>query len=158
MELDKRINDIGTIMTCFSIEAAKEYLGQQGYFTNTIDDYQDLEKFTDFRTLDRVDDDDTPFVAGDLCYQFFLPAEYVRPAEKKKWRPFTLEEFRAKFPLLSPVTFRRKKNGDPKTICFLGYIASESIILGNEWHRLNNLFDDYELQDKDGWTPFGVEE
>lgn len=39
MELDKRINDIGAIMTCFSIEAAKEYLGQQGYFTNTIDEF-----------------------------------------------------------------------------------------------------------------------
>lgn len=159
MQLDKRINDIGAIMTCFSIEAAKEYLGQQGYFTNTIDDYQDLEKFTDFRTLDRVDDDDTPFVAGDLCYPFFLPAEYVRPVEeKKKWRPFTLDEFRAKFPLLSPVTLRGKTYREPKTYCFIGYTASGEIILGSSWFRLNNLFENYELKAEDGWTPFGVEE
>ena len=157
MQLDKRIKDIGAIMTCFSIEAAKkEYLGQEGYFTNTIDDYQNL-KFTDFGTLDRVDDDDTPFGTGQLCYQFFLPAEFVRPAEEKKGRPFTLDEFRAKFPLLSPVTLRRKKNGDPKTFCFIGYTANEAIILGNDWCSLNNLFEDYELKDENGWTLFGVE-
>lgn len=160
MELDKRIKDTGSILTCFSIEAAKEYLGQKGYFTNTIDDYQNLENFTDFRTLTEVCDDDTPFCTGQLCYQFFLPAAYVRPVEeKKKWRPFTLDEFRAKFPLLSPVTLRRKKNGDPKTFCFIGYTARGAIILGSDWCSLNNLFEDYELKDEYGkWTPFGVEE
>lgn len=158
MELDKRIKDTGAIMTCFSIKAAKEYLGQKGYFTNTIDDYQHLG-FTDFGTLDRVDDDDTPFCMGQLCYQFFLPAEFVSPVEeKKKWRPFTLEKFLAKFPLLSPVTIRRSPQGEPRTYCFIGYIASGLIILGNEWHRFNDLFEDYELQDENDWTPFGVEE
>lgn len=158
MELDKRIKDTGSILTCFSIEAAKEYLGQQGYFTSDIDDYQNLERFTAFGTLDRVDDDGTPFCTGRLCYQFFLPAEFVRPVEeKKKWRPFTLDEFRARFPLLSPVTIRRKANGDPRTFCFIGYHADSRIILGNDWYSFDDLFIDYELKDKDGWTPFGVE-
>lgn len=159
MQLDKRIKDTGSILTCFSIEAAKEYLGQKGYFTNTIDDYQSLEQFTDFRTLSEVTDDDIPFGTGRLCYQFFLPAAYVSPAEEKKGRPFTLDEFRAKFPLLSPVTIRKKPQGDPRTYCFIGYTANGAIILGNEWHRLDILFQDFELKDEDGnWTPFGVEE
>lgn len=160
MELDKRINDTGSILTCFSIEAAKKYVGQKGYFTNTIDDYQNLENFTDFRTLTEVCDDDTPFCAGQVCYQFFLPAAFVRPVEeKKKWRPFTLDEFRAKFPLLSPVAFQEKKEGIPKTFCFIGYKADGRIILGNNWCSLNNLFENYELKDEDGnWMPFGVEE
>lgn len=159
MELDKRIKDIGAIMTCFSIEAAKEYLGQQGYFTSEIIDYQDLEKHTDFRTLDEIHDDDRPFIVGNVCYAFFLPAAFVKPVEKKKkWRPFTLDEFRAKFPLLSPVTFRRKKNGVPKIFCFVGYTADGGIILGTNWFNPKDLFDRYELKDKDGWTPFGVEE
>ena len=159
MELDKRIKDIGAIMTCFSIEAAKQYLGQKGYFTSDIDHYRDLD-LTDFGTLDRVDNDDTPFCAGQVCYPFFLPAAYVRPVEeKKKWRPFTLDEFRAKFPLLSPVTFRRKASEVPKTFCFVGYTANGAIILGSNWYSLNNLFEDYELKGEDGnWTPFGVEE
>lgn len=162
MQLDKRINDIGVILTCFSIEAAKEYLGQQGYFTNTIDDYQNLEKFTDFRTLVRVDDDGTPFVAGDLCYPFFLPAEFVRPAETKKWRPFTLEEFRARFSLLSPVTYRWKKGDRSFTMCVTGYEVSdgrEYVILGGRYYGFCELVCENELQDKDGnWTPFGVVE
>lgn len=158
MQLDKRIKDTGSILTCFSIEAAKEYLGQKGYFTNTIDDYQNLEKFTDFRTLSEVCDDETPFGTGQLCYQFFLPAEFVRPAEKK-WRQFTLSEFLAKFPLLSPVTFRRKKSEIPATFCFVGYTANGAVILGSDWCSFDILFADYELKDEDGnWTPFGVEE
>lgn len=157
MELDKRIKDTGSILTCFSIEAAKEYLGQKGYFSSDIDHYRDLD-LTDFRTLTEVCDDDTPFCAGQLCYPFFLPAEFVRPAETKRWRPFTLDEFRAKFPLLSPVTFRRRADGVPQTFCFLGY-DDKAIILGLGWNSFENLFDVFELKDKDGnWTPFGVEE
>jgi hypothetical protein len=159
MELDKRIDDIRVkLMTCFNTDEAKQYLGQQGFFADEIYAYHDLDH-VDFRTLDRVDGDHVPFVAGDLCYQFFLPAAYVRPAEEKKGRPFTLDEFRAKFPLLSPVTFKEKKEGIPKTFCFIGYKADGRIILGNNWCSLNNLFENYELQDKDGnWVPFGVEE
>lgn len=159
MELDKRIyEDRRVIFTCFTAEDAKKYVGQKGYFTNTIDDYQNLERFTDFRTLAEVGDDETPFSTGQLCYQFFLPAEFVRPAETKRWRPFTLDEFRAKFPLLSPVTFRRRADGVPQTFCFLGY-DDKAIILGLGWNSFENLFDVFELKDKDGnWTPFGVEE
>lgn len=163
MELDKRINDIGAILTCFSIKAAKEYLGQQGYFTSDIDHYQDLD-LTDFRTLTEVCDDDTPFCAGQVCYQFFLPAEFVRPAEKKKpaekkWRPFTLDEFLAKFPLGSPVTFRRKIDGRICTKCFTGYEPAEGNVFFGIVYSLVEMFRDYELKDKDGnWTPFGVEE
>lgn len=165
MELDKRIKDTGSILTCFSIEAAKEYLGQKGYFADEIYAYHDLDH-VDFRTLDRVDGDHVPFVAGDLCYQFFLPAEFVRPAEtpaEKKWRPFTLDEFLKRFPLLSPVTYREKKNSNCYTVCVIGHGCSRNgamrVNLGGFFYELDNLFNCYELQDKDGnWTPFGVEE
>lgn len=163
MQLDKRINDTGSILTCFSIEAAKEYLGQKGYFTNTIDDYQNLERFTDFRTLAEVTDDDTPFCTGQCCYQFFLPVAFVRPAEEKKWRPFTLDEFLKRFPLLSPVTYREKKHSNCFTLCVTGYGCLEHgtamVYLGGFHNGLNTLFDCYELKDENGnWTPFGVEE
>lgn len=160
MELDKRIyEDRRIIFNCFSAEDAKKYVGQKGYFADRIHPYQDLDK-TYFGTLDKVDDDEIPFKTGRIFYQLFLPAAYVRPVEeKKKWRPFTLAEFRARFPLLSTVTFQEKKEGIPKTFCFIGYKADGRIILGNNWCSLNNLFENYELKDEDGnWTPFGVEE
>lgn len=160
LELDKRINeDKRIIFTCFTAENAKKYVGQQGFFADEIYAYHDLDH-VDFRTLDRVDGDHVPFCTDKLCYQFFLPAEFVRPVEEtKKWRPFfTTDEFRAKFPLLSPVTFKEKKEGIPKTFCFIGYKADGRIILGNNWFRFNSLFEDYELKDEDGnWVPFGVE-
>ncbi len=159
MQLDKRIyEDRRIIFNCFSAEDAKKYVGQKGYFADRIHPYQDLDK-TYFGTLDKVDDDEIPFKTGRIFYQFFLPAEFVRPAEEKRWRPFTLDEFRAKFPLLSPVTFRRKTSEVPQTFCFVGYTANGAIILGSDWCSFDVLFADYELKDKDGnWTPFGVEE
>lgn len=161
MELDERIyEDRRLIFNCFSAEDAKKYVGQKGFFADKIHAYQDLDT-TDFGTLDKVDDDEIPFKTGLIFYDFFLPAEFVRPVEeKKKWRPFTLDEFRAKFPLLSPVTFKEKKEGLPKTFCFIGYNSvSGVIILGPDYCALRTLFGAYELQDKDGkWTPFGVEE
>lgn len=162
MELDKRIyEDRRVIFTCFTAEDAKKFVGRKGFFADEIYAYRDLD-FTDFGTLDGVDADDVPFKSGSLRHQFFLPAEFVRPAEtpaEKKWRPFTLNEFLARFPLLSPAVFRRKTNGELRTYSFIGYIASEGIILGNDWRRLENLFEDYELKGEDGsWTPFGVEE
>ena len=163
MQLDKRIKDTGSILTCFTAEDAKKYVGQKGFFADEIYAYHDLDH-VDFRTLDRVDDDHVPFVVpGNLCYQFFLPAEFVRPAEEKKWRPFTLDEFLKRFPLLSPVTYREKKHSNCFTLCVTGYGCLEHgtamVYLGGFHNGLNTLFDCYELKDKDGnWTPFGVEE
>ena len=169
MELDKRIKDTGSILTCFSIEAAKKYLGQQGYFTNTIDDYQNLEQFTDFRTLARVVDDDTPFVADNLCYQFFLPAEFVRPVEeKKKWRPYTLMEFEDKFHIGLPINFRKKgAEGYEKCLILNGYSHHQYegetityIYIGSDPYTLDELFNEYEWQKHytEDFEPFGVEE
>lgn len=164
MTLDKRIKDPTKIFNCFSTEEARAYLGKTGYFADRFSDFEFVTKCC-FQILDDVKEQSSPFSTGfgDIYRQFFLPAEFVEGHEsskkKKKWRPFTLDEFRAKFPLFSPVTFRRKTNGELRTYCFIGYIASGTIILGNDWRRFDNLFEDYELQDKDGnWTPFGVEE
>lgn len=162
MKLDKRIDDKrAKLMTCFNTDEAKQYVGQQGYFAEKIHAYQNLDK-TRFGTLARVDDDEVPFKTDRFFYQFFLPAEFVRPVEEKKWRPFTLDEFRAKFPLLSPVTYRWKKGGRSFTMCVTGYEVSdgrEYVILGGRYYGFCELVCENELQDKDGnWVPFGVEE
>lgn len=166
MKLDPRIKSLSDILTIFDIDRAKEFIGQKGYFSDELHLFEDLSTvpcaFLIEISSDRGDyafrkDDDRGY------YRFFIPESSLRPAEtfaeKKKWRPFTLDEFLAKFPLLSPVVFRRKENGELRTYSFIGYIASGTIILGNDWRILENLFEDYELKDENGnWTPFGVEE
>ena len=42
MNLDKRIKDRSHIFDCFSIDEAKQYIGQKGYFTDFIENYQNL--------------------------------------------------------------------------------------------------------------------
>lgn len=164
MELDKRINDTVSILTCFSVNAAKEYLGQQGYFSSDIDHYRDLEGLTDFRTLTEVCDDDTPFCAGQVCYQFFLPAEFVRSAEKKKWRPYTLMEFEDKFHFGVPIRFRKKDEAENELLLILNGYRHDGgvtfIYIGPHAYTLGGLFADYEWQSHytEDFQPFGVEE
>lgn len=162
MKLDPRIKSVSDILTCFDIERAKEFIGQIGYFTDDLYRFANL-RYCDYGTLADVRDGHPGGVFhgrdADFYRWFFLPESSLKPEGKKKWRPFTLNEFRAKFPLLSPVTFRRNNNGELRTYSFIGYIADGTIILGNDWHKLDNLFEVYEIQDEDGsWTPFGVEE
>ena len=42
MELDKRIKSLSDILTCFDIEDAKQYIGQEGYFSDTLCGFCDL--------------------------------------------------------------------------------------------------------------------
>ena len=164
MKLDPRIKSLSDILTPFDTERAERFERKKGFFANSIDCFRAGEPYCKYGTL--LDVFDTPDQAdpfqrredGDL-YSFFLPESSLKPEEKKKWRPFTLAEFRAKFPLLSPVTFRRKGDRDPNTFCFIGYMASGAVILGSNWYSLNDLFETSELKDENGnWTPFGVEE
>ena len=164
MELDPRIKSVSDILTPFDTERAEQLIGQKGFFANGIEFFRDGEPHCVYGTLTRVfghQDQTDPYLkmeGGDL-YSFFLPESSLKPKEKKKWRPFTLDEFLAKFPLLSQVTFRRKTSEVPQTFCFVGYTANGAIILGSDWCSFDVLFADYELKDKDGnWTPFGVEE
>lgn len=161
MKLDPRIKSLSDVLTIFDIDRAKEFIGQKGYFADSLYCFDDLGSCYRDTLTDACDGQAGPFhrMETDNCQQFFIPESSLKPEEKKKWRPFTLDEFRAKFPLLSQVTFRNKKSEVPKTFCFIGYIANGAIILGNDWYSLNNLFEDAELKDKDGnWTPFGVED
>ena len=171
LELDKRIyEDRRIIFTCFTAEDAKKYVGQKGFFADEIHTYQDLD-FTDFGTLDRVDNDAIPFKSGSLFYQFFLPAEFVKELEsekEKKFRPYTLEEFCGKFTVGRPINFRKKDNvGNEQYLILNGYITVKEfdrtvhyIYIGSASYILNELFSEYEWQELSthDWTPFGVEE
>lgn len=160
MELDKRIEKLTDVLTCINVEEAKQFIGQTGYFTDTIDLFDNLEA-RKYAVLATVDDCDAPFrPQGGTCYwRYFIPECRLKPKEKK-YRPYTIEEFNDEG--FEFVVFREKNNpSNENHVRYNGYRNRLGIIviLGNISYSLDDLFADFELLDDDGnWKPFGVEE
>lgn len=161
--MDKRI--LKNPLSGFDVDEAKRclYLSKKGYFGNFVEDFEDVSQ-QPFGTLRyMVDGFFSPNEDGHDLYTFFLPEDWVKTEPKEDYRPFTLEEFRSKFPLLSPITFREKDGGTVFTQCFLGYTETEYhdpfVTLGACEFFLEELFEEYELLDSENkFVPFGVRE
>lgn len=85
MNLDKRIKDRSHIFDCFSIDEAKQYIGQKGYFTDFIENYQNLVNIC-YGTLIEIKDDGYAFkceVAADY-WRFFIPESFLKPKSKEQ--------------------------------------------------------------------------
>lgn len=80
---------------------------------------------------------------------------------EKKYRPFTLNEFLVKFPMLTNITMREKGDNDCITTCavtaYRTRVMNADICLGVEWISLKELFDKYEYKSTllGMWIPFG---
>lgn len=163
--MDKRI--LKNPISGFDGTEAKKclYLSKKGYFGSCFEDFSDLSKTT-FGTLKCFKNGVfSPSENGKEFFYFFLPEDYVSPEPNEEYRPFTLEEFRSKFPLLSPITFREKDTGTVYTQCFLGYTENKDncygpfVTLGACEFFLEELFEEYELLDsEDKYVPFGVKD
>ena len=165
MKLDIRIKSISDIFTCTNMEEAKKFIGKRGYFADCMISFEDLSQRESYN-LDRIDDDDVPFVSGNVHWRYFLPVDNLKPAEKK-YRPYTLEEFLNEgFEVLNEgfeiVVFREKGNPSMEYhVRYNGYRKCDNVykvILGNISYTLSDLFDDFERFYNDRWFPFGVEE
>lgn len=162
MELDKRIEKLSDVLTCVSVEEAKQFIGQKGYFTDFIGKYQNLASRC-YGALTAIrDDGDYAFkceVAADY-WRYFIPECRLKP-EVKKCRPYTIEEFcNEGFEI---VVFREKNNPAMEYhVRYNGYRKYNNVynvILGNIAYTFNDLFTDFEYLDSDdNWKPFGVEE
>ena len=59
----------------FSVNDAKPFIGKNGYFSNDIESFKDLELCL-FGCLNKLYDDGPPFETDDgHCYRFFFPHE-----------------------------------------------------------------------------------
>lgn len=159
--MDKRI--LKNPLSGFDTDEVKRclYTSKKGYFGSFVDDFEDVRQLT-FGTLRCVEDglfspDKVEF------YSFFLPEDYVGPEPSEEYRPYTLEEFRSKFPLLSTITFREKDTKTVYTFCFLGYTEYKDndyepfVTLGACEFHLEELFKEYELLDSENkYVPFGT--
>lgn len=169
MELDKRIKALSDILTCFDIEKAKQFIGQNGYFANTISYFSDI-KFCKYGTLKSVlgDRQESFYMSEtDEGFSFFIPECFVEPKEKQ-YRPYTLMEFCDKFTVGQPIKFRQKgAEGYERYLILNGYQHEQHegrtvtyIYIGSYGYTLDALFNDYEWQEHytEDFKPFGVEE
>ena len=169
MKIDPRIKKDKRPLDCFDVDIAKQFIGKKGYFSHYIDNYADL-KNTALGTLGSAGDTfDGSFGCieepnDNYYFEFFMPAEWVKPEEsKKKYRPFSLNEFLNRYRLGNTVYFRRIGYKEVKCAMFVEYVRGESpeenqIVLGNMRYTLAYLFKNHELSLEDIWQPFGVEE
>ena len=166
MELDKRIEKLSDILTCFDVQKAGQFLGQDGYFSDCFDHYRCLAN-RKYGILTEIKDSDCPFKEGNNeYYRFFIPKLVLKP-KSKKYRPYSITEFCLQFTIGKPITLRRKGNkAITHYIMFVGYdymredSAGSKILLGNTGYSLKELFEEYEWQVTDSieFKPFGVEE
>lgn len=168
MKLDPRIKSVSDILTPYDTEKAEQFIGQKGFFANSIDYFREGEPHCVYGTLTRVfghKDQAHPFQNRDgYLYSFFLPESSIMPTGKK-YRPYTLWEFQNNFAVGSRVKFRAKGGPDlfltldgygPKR--YKGYTINY-IYIGGARNTLRELFDGYERYDDTtgSWVPFGVE-
>lgn len=170
MKLDPKINSVHDILTPFDTEEATDYIGEYCAFSDDIEDFKNIGDLGNVRygTLKNVREDESrPFeyeltvshlTAND---KFCLP--YARL--KKKWRPFSLTEWRHRYAIGDEIVFRMKGSDTCKAYMYCGLISDKDddspgkgvLNLGGELFVLQNLFDQFELRGNDDWQPFGEE-
>lgn len=163
MKLDKRIIEDKKPLDCFDTDVAKQFIGKKGYFADnnyafidiTSDDYPicygTLTSVDEFQRIAFYDN-------FDVRHYYFLPEEWINL--KKKYRPYTLNEWIEQHEIGDIIHYRCKSDGTELLHMYLGTRhrpESVKITLGDSSYSLECLFEDYEIEVDDEWIPFGVE-
>lgn len=161
MKLDERIEKLSDIFTCINMEEAKQFIGQKGYFSDSICDF-DILSIKEVKVLTKIYDYDMPFAAeDDTQWRYFIPECRLKPKEKK-YRPFadTKEFFiKTNFEVGDLIYIRSKLNNYEYHLLLIGW-TDEGIMLGNfSEMTFDELLDKFELWDgEEKFIPFGVED
>lgn len=178
MELDSRIIEGKTPLTCLDIEQAREFEGKECIFSDNYDNFKNIDEHTSFNKYyvailaveDKTLHGDYVFknTKNDIRYRLILPCEWVMPKEhEKKYRPFTGIEFAEKFDLyighIIRIRDRPENAGQEYTykIMFVGYRWYKNmfeVFINGCWIDLLTLFELYEYEENGEWHKFGVEE
>lgn len=168
MELDKRIIDGKKPLDCFDTEIAKQFIGKKGYFGAHESQFMNLDTcpkcvVDELKEFDNCGD--CPFItSSNHSYRLFLPAEWVKEP-KKKYRPFTKDEFLRMFNSGIGCQWITMKSIATEneyymqvTGCFTSDLDITYVCLGSLGFTLETLFTDFQWKDNDGnWRVFGIE-
>lgn len=170
--------DIKDVFSWSNAEEAKQYIGKECYFADSIFTLQDNINNNKVYILEKVANNDKTDVTSlfiflgpvsEFRWGLCLPADKVKEVENlRKYRPFkSIDEFKREtgFDLLSIVHYRYtiEKTRNLSTTGF-GVITdfnttgddTDYITIGDISFNLNELFN-YEYLNKHGnWQPFGV--
>ena len=164
MELDKRILEGKKPLDCFDTKIAEQFLGKKGYFSDYLNEYTHICN-TEEDVLQSLDEHhDEAFLSTCNKWEFFLPAEWVKP--EKKYRPFTLAEWIGQHTIGDVIRYRCKSQKIELRHMYVGYAygigtdikntTSGTLTLGVASYTLDYLFEDYEIEVNGEWLPFGV--
>ena len=180
MKLDKRIKVLTDIQSVTSGCHDEKLMNKKGYFAESITDFENLKKcvyaeYIGYREHERCFHYWDEKNGKDYTHyaRYFIPEDSLLPEEKpeKKYRPFSIEEWNFKHSVGNTILYRYKGTycGDhcEAELMYLGYIkpldgitdeaGKGQIVLGNNAHGLQILFDDYEIWADGEWQPFGIE-
>jgi hypothetical protein len=168
MKLDERINKLSDILTCVDIEEAKQFIGQKGYFSDCIRNFDDLSVKTADVLSDVYDYDMTPdmtFMAeDDTHWRYFIPECRLKPKEKKYVQFQTTHDLGdANLHLGNIINFVNTKFLDVVHRAVINEVTYDDntkelidITLGSTTYSFESLFNDYQFLDSNGkWVPFG---
>ena len=177
MILDSRIKEGKRPLTCLDIEQAQEFVGKKCIFSDSYDDYRDIEKYNiethneNTAILKSIKDDTSN---GDYVfenskfkarYRLILPLEWVKKP-KKKYRPYTLAEWIGQHAIGDVIRYRCKSQKIELRHMYVGYAygigtdikntTSGTLTLGVASYTMDYLLEDYELEVNGEWLPFGM--
>lgn len=169
MDLDKRIKNNHRPLCVIDIKWAMGFIGKNGFFADAINCFENLSECQSGLLISVKDKKLHPFECDNQWhYTFFIPEEWVQSKEepKTKYRPFTMNEFKATFNINKILTLRRINEPDNiYTIVYLGYRQYDEsdneknhIYLTNGEFSLKGLFNNFEIYSSEGWHPFGIKE
>ena len=164
MNLDRRIKLLSDVLAVVDFGIASNFIGQNGYFGNSILDFQRLDtcyhgELTGLiRNTDRCFEYEDCSESGRPGYAYFIPDSKLADVLEEKYRPFTIEEWLYRYILGNIVTFRPKNSSKPIHAIFTEWLEHEEVVaLGSRVFTFEELFEKYELLDEltGEWTPFG---
>ena len=179
MNLDPRIKDPTKIYDVFNCQEARN--GRTaGYFADSRAAFADLKSCLQAYLVTIEEDNPHPFYAGVVdggCiikgnFQFFTSVDNTirddtaggATTEDKKYRAYTLPEFKQTFKTGTVISFRTKEGWIYKDLILGGYVTDGTvtkILIGSAYYTLEELFTHYEWTDplkNTGYQPFGVAE
>lgn len=163
MKLDIRIKSISDIFTCTNMEEAKQFIGKRGYFADCMISFEDLSQ-RELYNLDRIDDEEIPFVSSNVHWRYFLPVDKLK-SEEIKYVPLqtTHDLGDANLYLGNIINFVNTKFLDVVHRAVINEVTYDDntkelidITLGNTTYSFESLFNNYQILDSnDKWVPFG---